>query len=316
MNYQGGIIEEFRNAFKKQNNALIQIILINVGVFVILNTLGVVLWLAGFSELGAVGCGYGSSDIFCKITLFLQLPSDPLRFITHPWTIVTYFFTHIGFFHILFNMLFLYWFGKLIQEFIGDEKVIALYVLGGLMGGLAYILLYNALPQFSELAGSSHMLGASAGVFAVVVGAATFMPNYTIYLLLFGPVKIKYIAIVYVLLSFFNVPGDNAGGSIAHLGGAAIGFVYIKQLQKGNNLGGWVLSFISFVKSFFIRQSKIKVSYSSTKKSPPRPPKAESTSRSTPDQKEIDAILDKISNSGYESLSKDEKQKLFNASKK
>jgi len=317
MNYRGGVMEEFRNAFQKQNNGLIQIILFNIAVFVVLNTLGVILWLMGQTEFRTMGCGFGSSDIFCQIILFLQLPSDPLRFITHPWTIITYFFTHLGFFHILFNMLFLYWFGKLIQEFIGDNKVIVLYVLGGILGGMMYILIYNVLPQFSDLASSSHMLGASAGVFAIVVGAATFMPNYTIYLFLFGPVRIKYIAIFYVLLSFFNVPGNNAGGAIAHLGGAAIGYIYVKQLQKGNDLGSWVISLISFFKSFFIRQSKIKVSYSSGKKASSfKSSKSATSTKSTPNQKEIDDILDKISHSGYESLSKDEKQKLFNASKK
>ncbi len=313
---QGGVLEEFKNAFKKQDNGLIQIIIFNVGVFVFLNTLGVILWLLGQSDFRNVGCGYGSTDIYCNILLFFQLPSDPMRFITHPWTLVTYFFTHLSFFHILFNMLFVYWFGKIIREFLGDKKVVALYVLGGLVGGVFYILLYNILPQFSGIVGESHMLGASAGVFAIVVGAATFMPNYTIYLLLFGPVRIKYIAIFYVLLSFFNIPGDNAGGAIAHIGGAGIGFLYIKQLQKGNDFGEWILSFIAFVKSFFTRQPKIKVSYSSNKGPSYQTRKATSASKSTPDQKEIDAILDKISQSGYESLSKDEKQKLFNASKK
>ncbi len=316
MKYQGGLMDEFRHAFQKQNNGLIQIILFNVGIFVFLNTLGVVLWLVGLSEFGTAGCGYGSSDIFCQITLFLQLPSDPLRFITHPWTIITYFFTHMGFFHILFNMLFLYWFGKMIQEFVGDNKVIVLYVMGGILGGLAYILLYNILPQLSGSSSSAHMMGASAGVYAIVVGAATFMPNYTIYLLLFGAVRIKYVALVFVLLSFFAIGAENTGGNIAHLGGAAIGYFYIKQLQKGKDIGAWVLSILSFFKSFFVRQAKIKVSYSSGKKSSASSARTESGSKSAPDQKEIDAILDKISNSGYESLSKIEKQKLFNASKK
>lgn len=312
---RGGILEEFRTAFQKQDNGLFQIIFINITVFIILNSVGVILWLLGMTDFQSRTCGYGSSDIFCQISLFLQLPSDPLRFITRPWTLITYFFTHQGFFHILFNMLFLYWFGKLIQEFLGDKKVIILYVLGGIFGGLSYMLLYNILPQFQAVAAESHMLGASAGVFAIVVGAAAFMPNYTMYLLLFGPVRIKYIAIFYVLLSFFNVPGENAGGAIAHLGGAAIGFVYIRQLQKGNDLGGWVISTIAFFKSFFVRQPKIKVTYNSGKSSKKyKPPKSKGAA--TPDQAEIDAILDKISSSGYESLSKDEKQKLFNASKK
>lgn len=314
----GGILDEFKNAFKKQDNSLIQIILFNIAVFVFLNTLGVILWLVGLSEFRPNQCTVDSSDIFCRIMHFLELPADPAKFILQPWTLITYFFTHINFFHILFNMLFLYWFGRLIHEFLGDKRVISLYVLGGIAGGLLYILLYNLLPQFKSLTEFTFMLGASAGVFAIVVGAAVFMPNYTLYLLLFGPVRIKYIAIFYILLSFFSIPGANAGGSIAHLGGAAIGFFFIRQLQKGNDLGSWIFRLINFVKSFFVRQPKIKVSYSSGKARPHQGGVKDKKKKSSPapDQAEIDSILDKISQSGYESLSKAEKQKLFNASKK
>ncbi len=315
---RGGILEEFKYAFRKQDNSLMQIILFNVAVFVFLNTLGVILWFAGLTEFRPSQCMAGSDDLFCRILQFIELPADPYSFIKHPWTLITYFFSHVNFFHILFNMLFLYWFGRLIKEFLGDKRVVSLYVLGGLAGGLLYILLYNLLPQFKELVPYTYMLGASAGVFAIVVGAAVFMPNYTLYLLLFGPVRIKYIAIFYILLSFFSIPGANAGGNIAHLGGAAIGYFFIKQLQKGNDHGTWIFKVIAFFNSFFVRQPKIKVTYSSGKaKTTAKSGKSErAKSPSTPDQAEIDAILDKISQSGYESLSKAEKQKLFNASKK
>lgn len=315
---RGGILEEFKYAFKKQDNSLMQIILFNIAVFVFLNTLGVILWFAGLTEFRPSQCVAGSGDLFCRILHFIELPADPITFITHPWTLITYFFAHVNFFHILFNMLFLYWFGKLIKEFLGDKRIVSLYVLGGLAGGLLYILLYNILPQFEDKVPYTYMLGASAGVFAVVVGAAVFMPNYTLYLMLFGPVRIKYIAIFYILLSFFSIPGANAGGNIAHLGGAAIGYFYIRQLQKGNDHGTWIFSVITMVKSLFIRQPKIKVTYSSGKvKSTTEGVKNKrAKSRLAPNQAEIDAILDKISQSGYESLSKAEKQKLFNASKK
>ena len=239
-----------------------------------------------------------------------------MKFITRPWTLITYFFTHVGFFHILFNMLLLYWFGKLIREFLGDKKVVSLYVLGGICGGLLYMLMYNLLPIFSESVPYALMLGASAGVLAIVVGAAVFMPDYTMYLLLFGPVRIKYIAVFCVLVLFIIHFRDNPGGQIAHLGGAAIGFLYIRQLQKGNDLGAWVISVLGFFKSFFIRQPKIKVSYSSGKRPKATSSQGKRASKgSVPDQAEIDTILDKISQSGYESLTKAEKQKLFNASK-
>ena len=302
-----GIMDEFKHAFNRPDNGLMQIILINLVIYVGLIVLRVVLTLTG------AGGGYD------QLMQWIMLPAAIPEFLTRPWTIITYFFLHERFFHILFNMLFLYWFGKIIKEFLGGSKVVNLYILGGLAGGVFYILIYNTIPFFAERIDSSMMLGASAGVFAVVVGAATFMPNYTILLMFIGPVRIKYIAIFYVILAFAQTTGANAGGELAHLGGAALGYIYIKQLQQGHDWGRWLHSFFSFIKSFFKSQPKVKVTYrksakagakSSAKTSKATSPGADSTS-----QDEIDTILDKISHSGYESLSKEEKQKLFNASK-
>ncbi|MEM7550264.1 MAG: rhomboid family intramembrane serine protease [Bacteroidota bacterium] len=292
----GGILDEFKNAFKRPNNELIQIILINLAVFVVLIILKV------FLTLGGSGAFYG--DIVRQLTL----PSDLGDFLFRPWTIVTYFFTHEGFFHILFNMLFLYWFGKLIVEYLGSHKVVVLYIIGGLTGGLFFMLIYNLLPYFQDRVAYSVMLGASAGVYAVTVAAATLLPNYTFMLMFLGPVKIKYIAIFYVFLSFAQTVGDNAGGELAHLGGAFIGFYYIKQLQQGNDFGRWVITTMDWFKGLFEKKSKIKVTYK-------KPKSSVKTTTSKTEQEEIDHILDKISESGYDSLSKDEKEKLFNASK-
>ncbi|MEK6480899.1 rhomboid family intramembrane serine protease [Catalinimonas sp. 4WD22] len=294
------ILDEFKNAFNRPNNGLMKILVINLVVFVALIFFRVIL---AFS---------GAGDIYELILRQLMLPAALDNFIVKPWTLITYFFTHEGFFHILFNLLFLYWFGSLIMEFLGSQKFVNLYVLGGLAGGIFYILIYNTLPYFAGQVETSRMLGASAGVYAVVVGAATFMPNYTISLILLGPVRIKYIAIFYVILSFAQSAGPNAGGELAHLAGAALGFIYIKQLQSGNDLGKPLTSFFSFVKSFFVRQPKVKVSYrNAQKKRSNGRPTADTQSK----QEEIDAILDKISESGYDSLTKEEKQKLFDASK-
>ncbi|MFT4786059.1 MAG: membrane associated rhomboid family serine protease [Cyclobacteriaceae bacterium] len=299
------ILDDFRNAWNRPNNAVIQIILINVIVFLALIFLKVILVLSG------------GEGIYRAILTRLMLPADIGTFIFQPWTIFTYFFTHEGLFHILFNMMVLYWFGKLITEFLGSNKVISLYVLGGISGGLFYMLVYNVLPIFQDQVNTSLMLGASAGVYAIVVGAATFMPNYTFFLLLIGPVKIKYIAFFYIVLSFASTVGANAGGNFAHLAGAAIGFVFIKQLQSGNDIGAWVIQLMNYFKSFFVRDSKIKVTHRSEKKSKnKRTVKVAQSSGPSADQDEIDAILDKISQSGYDSLSKEEKQKLFNASNK
>jgi hypothetical protein len=226
-------------------------------------------------------------------------------------------FTHDlrGILHILFNMLVLYWFGRLFVEYLGSDKLIALYILGGLAGGVLYLLAYNTVPYFAAQSESVNisMVGASAAVDAIVVATATLLPNYTFFLLFFGPVRIKYIAAITVFLSFLGTVGDNAGGNIAHLGGALIGFVYIKQLQAGSNWGMWVTATLDWMKGLFKEKPKVKVSY---RKDRPAAPRQGGKSPGSYTQEEIDAILDKISAGGYESLTKEEKEKLFNASKK
>tara|TARA_B100000678_G_scaffold139783_1_gene116674 strand:- start:552 stop:1421 length:870 start_codon:yes stop_codon:yes gene_type:complete len=285
------IIEDFKNAWNKKDNGLIKIILINIIVFVSMSMIEVFLTLSG---LGSI-----SSAILNK----LMLPADLKTFILQPWSLITYFFLHMNFMHILWNMLFLYWFGKIVNDNIGNNAVISLYVLGGIIGGLFYMALYNIIPFYSDRLSDSLMLGASAGVFSIVVGSATLLPNYTFYLLLLGPVRIKYIALFYVLLSFLDVTGNNAGGEIAHLGGAFIGYLYIRQLQNGVNMGEGIIKILNF----FNKEKNIKYHT-----------KSSSIEDENEDisQDEIDKILDKISDSGYSSLSNKEKEKLFNASKK
>ena len=302
------LFDEFKNAWNKPNNAIAQIIIINIIVFLVMLTLSIFLKLSG------------EAQIYRSIEELLMLPSDLKLFLSQPWSIITYFFLHADIFHILFNMLVIYWFGKLIVEYLGSDKVISLYVLGGITGGLLFLFIYNTLP-FYESDQISRMLGASAGVYAVITAAATLLPNYTFHLLLIGPVKIKYIALFYVVLSFSQTVGANAGGEWAHLAGAAIGYIYIKQMQKGQDLGRWIPRIISFFKSFFKKSSKIKVTHRSKPKNKTKA--ATKANQPTwplntpdPEQDEIDSILDKISQKGYESLTKEEKQKLFNASKK
>ena len=285
------IIEDFKNAWNKDNNALVKIILINVVVFVSASFIEIFLTLSG------------AGDAFKLFINKLMLPASFTTFITQPWSLISYFFLHLGFTHILWNMLFLYWFGKIIQDNIGNNAVISLYVLGGIIGGLSYMALFNIIPYYDNRISESLMLGASAGVFSIVAGSATLLPNYTFYLLFLGPVRIKYIALFYILLSFLDVTGSNAGGEIAHLGGAMIGYLFIRQLQNGINMGEGVINIINFF-------NKEKNKKSDQKSSPMEETKHDIS------QDEIDKILDKISESGYSSLSKNEKEKLFNASKK
>ena len=285
------IIEDFKNAWSKDDNGLVKIILINVIVFVVLSILEVFITLSG------------GGTIFKTFVNKLMIPASFTTFILQPWSLISYFFLHLSFGHILWNMLFLYWFGKIIHDNIGNNAVISLYVLGGIIGGLSYMALFNIIPFYGDRVSDSLMLGASAGVFSIVAGSATLLPNYTFYLLFLGPVRIKYIALFYILLSFLDVTGSNAGGEIAHLGGALIGYLFIRQLQNGVNMGEGIIKIINIFNKKI--SSKIK-----------QDPPVNDEVKPDISQDEIDKILDKISESGYSSLSKKEKEKLFNASKK
>jgi membrane associated rhomboid family serine protease len=305
----GNFWENLKNAFKYSDNSLFKLIAINLLVFMVLLVVRVLLTISGLG------------DFYHEALTYLMMPAAVARLITQPWSIFTYMFLHEGFFHILFNMLFLYWFGLIIHQYLGSRKLANLYILGGLAGALFYVLIYNIAPFFNNVVDTSLMLGASAGVFAIVVGAATLAPNTTFMLLLIGPVKIKYIAIFYVILSFANTVGANAGGELAHLGGALMGFLYVTQLRKGRDLGTPVQRVGILVENFFSKKNKVHVSYrkkgsGSSFGSTSSKSTKEVTSSGDATQEEIDRILDKIADKGYEALNKEEKRKLFEFSKK
>ena len=233
------------------------------------------------------------SDEYLRLTAYL--PKLPIRF----WTPLTYMFMHDGIFHILFNMLWLYWFGQIFEEYLGKKRTLGLYLLGGFAGAALFILSYNTLPFFTHenAALYSSMVGASASVMAIMVATATLLPDYTISLIFIGAVKLKWLILAFIVIDFLGIVGPNAGGEIAHLGGGLIGFIYIKQVQKGND---WIDS----INKLFRPKSKLKI----VSKNPSR------NSSDLPRQEEIDLILDKISQSGYDSLNKQEKEILFRAS--
>jgi membrane associated rhomboid family serine protease len=302
-----GIFDDFRNAFRKPNNGLIQIIFINISIFLLLIVSKTLLTWANFSGL------------FNGFLDKLQLPASFINFLYQPWSIFTYFFVHNDIFHILFNMLFLYWFGSLIHEYLGNKRLVNIYILGGIFGGLVYMIAFNLIPYFKAEVDTSLMLGASGAAFAVVVAAATLLPDYTFLLLFLGPVRIKYIALFYIVISIASSIGANAGGNIAHLGGATIGFIYIKQLRKGIDLGSPITAVFDFIKSLFVEvppTPQMKVTHRSYTNVGYSKPSTIYKEEEYPGEDEVDELLDKISKSGYESLSKDEKLKLFKASQK
>jgi membrane associated rhomboid family serine protease len=260
---------------------------INVFIYLIINIASVIEHLVFRSEI---------IDYYTKE--YLLLPSFLPKLLTHFWTPITYMFMHAGIFHILFNMLWLYWFGQIFEEYLGNKRTIGLYILGGLTGALFFVAAYNIFPLFSTLVTDSTVVGASASVMAIIVATATLLPNYSISLILIGPVKLKWIALFYVVIDFLSIAGPNAGGEFAHLGGALFGFIYIKQLQRGHD---W----IGAITGIFRSRSKMKVAAKNSDKNQSGKPR----------QEEIDRILDKISQTGYDSLSKQEKEILFRASK-
>jgi membrane associated rhomboid family serine protease len=301
-----GIFDDYRNAFRKSNNGLIQIILINLTVFLVIILSRLLFYWTSFGHF---------FDVFLKK---LQLPASPYNFLYQPWSIFSYFFLHDNFLHILFNMLFLYWFGGLVHEYLGNKRIINIYILGGLFGGITYMLVYNLMPYFKQSVDVSYMMGASGAAYAVVVAAATLLPDYTFMLLFLGPVRIKYIALFYIIVSLASSIGDNAGGNIAHLGGALVGFIFVKQLRKGVDLGAPITAVFDFIKSLFVEtppQPKMKVTHRSYSNAGYNQ-NSHFNNEDVPNENEVDELLDKISKSGYESLSKDEKVKLFKASQK
>lgn len=221
---------------------------------------------------------------------------------------------HQNIWHILFNMIALYWFGKIFTMAYSDRQLIGLYITGGFSAALLYILSYNIFPFFSDVAGYSILMGASGSIMAIIVAAAVKFPNLELRMLLLGNIKLKYIAIVYTLISFFGITSNNAGGEIAHLGGALYGYLFVVSLQRGKDLTKFVNKIIDFFVNLF-----------SGKLFRPKPLKA-TKSRKMNDgdynaykankMADIDKILDKIKKSGYESLTTEEKKKLFDQGNK
>jgi membrane associated rhomboid family serine protease len=276
--------ELYFKAFRS-GNPLYLFIGINILVFLTIGLITVAEFLFGFSN--------STSD---WISRQLSMPANLETLAYKPWTIITYMFLQRDVLHILFNLLWLYWMGMIFMDFLNKRQFTFTYLAGGIIGALFYLLAYNTLPAFTGLAQNSILLGSSASVMAVVVATATLVPDYTIRLLLFGTVRLKYLAIAYFVLDIISMSGGNPGGSIAHIGGAILGFFFIKQLNGGRDLS-----------KILKKKSRLKVVQN---KSSTRSETVQT------DQETIDKILDKISKSGYDSLNKSEKEALFKASKK
>lgn len=269
------LINEFKNA-----NILYKLIYLNVGIFLLYNIFSVI------SSLFILDVGPSLEKLI--------LPSNTSTLIKQPWSIISYMFFHKTFIHLLFNMIWLHFAGKLFLDYFNEKQFFSTYILGGLCGGILFILSFNYLPAFEIANQNAKAMGASASVLAIMFAISTHIPNYRIQIPFIGMIKIKYLAIALIILDVISIPKGNAGGHIAHIGGALFGYIYAKQLNKGIDISKNLYQLINIfsLKNIFKKQNK-------TKKN----------------QTKIDTILEKISKSGYSSLNKQEKEILFNASK-
>lgn len=302
MQYQRNPFDDIKSFFKEKS-LLSRLILINIVVFLFVNIINLFLWLFQINPDNGTGLS--------PVVEWFAVPSNPELLIQKPWTLLTYMFLQENFFHLFFNMLVLYFGGQIFQEYLNYKKLLGMYIWGGISGGLLYVLSFNYFPVFENAVISSVAIGASASVLAILIAIATYVPNYYVHLMIFGRVRLKYLAIILVVIDLISIQGGNSGGHIAHIGGAIWGFLYIILLKNGFDLGKkFSLS------SFRTKRAGPKKSYTNPNYGK-RPISDDAYNRkSATKQKEINLILEKISKSGYSSLSKAEKEKLFKMSNK
>ncbi len=287
------IADEIKESFKK-GSVLTRLIYVNIGVFLFVRILNVFFYLLNedFSLLN-----------------WLALPADIHALQYKPWTLITYMFLHFGFLHILFNILWLYWMGKLFLFYFDEKKLLAIYLLGGLAGGLFFLAGYNVFPVFEGDIYRSQLLGASASVLAIIASVAVYAPNHAINLMFIGQVKMKHLALVALLIYFIGIASSNAGGNLAHLGGAFIGLIFVLAYRKGTDLTKGLSKLIDALVKLFKPKQRIEVSYRRKNDD------IEFNRQKNLKQEEINQVLDKISKSGYDSLTKEEKELLFKMGK-
>ncbi|MFK5857120.1 MAG: rhomboid family intramembrane serine protease [Bacteroidota bacterium] len=294
---------EFLKKLFFSRNVLSRLLLINLVIYLVVNIVGLIASLFGLAD---------TSNLSPLAKIFV-LPADLSALASKPWTIFTYMFLQEDFRHILFNLIMLYFGGSIFREYLSQEKLFWTYIFGGLFGGLFFILAFNIFPVFDSISDSAVALGASASVLAIIIAISTYVPDYTVHLFLLGKLKLKYIAIAFIAIDVLSIESGNPGGHIAHLGGALWGFIYAFSLKKGNDI--YKIFYGIRVPKFTWKKNEPK--FTSTRPKSGRPlTDDEYNSKRTAKQEEIDQILDKISKSGYGSLTSKEKEMLFKTSNK
>ncbi|MFT3885318.1 MAG: rhomboid family intramembrane serine protease [Flavobacteriales bacterium] len=288
----------------RHGGAVKRLLLVNIGVFLLVTLVGLAGWL------------FGRNDLDDRLLPYLMASGDPIWLLHRPWTVVTYMFTHQAVMHLFWNMLMFWFSGQLFQGLLGDKRLVGNYLLGGL-SGFAFYLLGGFLPAHLGLASAYPILGASAAVMAIFVGIATYQPNIEVNLFFLFTVRLKYVALVVVLLDLVGVrAGDNTGGHMAHLGGALYGFLAAKQLMQGRDWSGNFIEGLERIGDLIRgrKRARLKVAKGPARRTVRVVHDIDYNAAKRDKQERVDAILDKISRSGYDSLSKDERDFLFHAS--
>lgn len=309
------IINDLKEVFRR-GELHVQLIFVNVAMFLVFTLVQIVLMLFNISI-----------DDWLR---WLEMPASLTHFLRQPWTIITYMFMHASVMHLLFNMLWLYWFGRLFLFFFSARHLRGVYFLGGICGGLLYLCAYNVFPFFIPYSGYTYMVGASAAVLAIVAAVAYREPDFRVNLILLGSFPLKYFALLVIGFDLLFVTTDNAGGHIAHLGGALGGLLFAYFLNKGNGLTHYlnkVIDFCCYPSAFFLksRKPRMKVNYggktgktvnewNSSYSEPEQQIDDEPQFQSADKQARINEIREKIKHSGYQGLTEEEKKELFNTS--
>jgi len=295
-NFSEGIWSGIKKSFK-QGSALTRLIYINIGMFIAIKIAVVLFVLTGLRDIENI------------LLTYLGVPALPERLLYTPWTIITYMFTQFGFLHLLFNMLWLYWFGSIFQNTFSGQKLTGVYLLGGICGAVIYIAAYAIFPAFEIERYQSWAIGASASVMAIVFAVCTYHPNSKIYIFLIGPVKLIHLALFTAIIDLLSIPSGNAGGHIAHLGGALFGYLFTLAFRHNFDLTGGLSSILDkSSNSRLFKKKKMKVKY---KKKVADMTDVEYNEFKKRKDERINNILDKISKHGFESLTKEEKEILF-----
>lgn len=248
------------------------------------------------------------NDIF---TQWFWLPSSIIDFLGQPWSLITYSFFHSGIGHIFWNLFILHFFARIFLNLFDTKRFLNVYFLGIISGGLLYMVAFNVFPAFFQT--NAVLIGASAGVRAIMIFVSAYIPNQEVRVVFFN-VKLWQIGVFVIITDLIQLPIGNSGGMLSHLGGALLGYMYARQLMEGRDIGAGFSNLLDSIADFFKKKEK-----KSPLKTVYKKQKSTATSKTTyekdSNQKKIDAILDKISKSGYESLSQAEKDFLFKVGK-